>query len=650
MRLFLIEDHEVPVISGLARIRTGNLFDPADKVGLATMTGLVMRTGGTREMNGEQLDRKLEDMAASVESSIGESAGEVSFFSLAENSTGVLEAFRDVLTAPVFRMDKVELARAQLRGFVSRRNDDANGILTRTFAGILYGEDTPYGWDMQYEHIDRIARADLQGFYKRYFFPKNVLLAIAGDFDTAKMKEQLEQLFGGWTVQQPPVPEFPEVRNKPAPGIYLARKNDVTQAFFSIGHLSGKVNDKDYPALTVMADILGGGFSSRLFLEIRTRMGNAYNISADWGAAFDHPGLFKITGSTKSISTVTTVKAIQKEVDRIRTDEVSDEELHTAKDGAFNRLVFAYDTRKKVLNRTVNYAYFGYPPDFLQQYQKALAAVTRADVLRVAKEYLRPADLTILVVGNPDDIAPSLDSLGSPAREIDMTIPASKVHAAATDEASLEQGKRILARVQQAVGGADKIAAVKDYTAVSDVRMSAAGGGMTASEMERWMAPGNIREEGDTAQGRVVVYSDGKSGWVTRGRASGILLGTQLKALQGDLFRAYFSLLLSDRVAGRTVSALDEDTIEIASADGLAVQIAVNPETGLPERFSYLQPLASGPPALIQETITQFGEVAGLRVPYQHSTRREGNAFSESSVKEFKVNSGLVLTDLERRP
>jgi hypothetical protein len=98
------------------------------------------------------------------------------------------------------------------------------------------------------------------------------------------------------------------------------------------------------------------------------------------------------------------------------------------------------------------------------------------------------------------------------------------------------------------------------------------------------------------------------------------------------------------------VSALDEDTIEIASADGLAVQIAVNPETGLPERFSYLQPLASGPPALIQETITQFGEVAGLRVPYQHSTRREGNAFSESSVKEFKVNSGLVLTDLERRP
>jgi zinc protease len=649
MKLLLLEDRELPSINGVARIRTGTLFDAAGKVGLANLTGMAMRTGGTRELTGEQLDLKLEDMAASVECTIDESAGEVSFFSLAENASEVLRAFHGVLTAPAFRVDRVDLAKLQLRNIVSHRNDDPKGILLRQFPGILYGDDSPYGWEMEYDHIDRIVRADLQAFHKRYFFPKNVTLAVWGDFETAKMKEQLEQLFAGWTVDQPPVPEFPKTASKPAPGIYLAKKTDLMDAFFAIGQLGGRIGDKDYPALTVMAGILGGGVASRLYQEVVWHMGNAYNISAEWAAAFDHPGLFKISGSARAHSIVATIKAIRQEVERIRTAEVSEEELRIARDGALNRLAFASDTRKKILNRMVSYEYFGYPADYPQQYQKALAAVTRADVLRVAKEYLRPADFTTLVVGNPEDFMPPLESLGEPVREIDLTIPEPKPHTASADTAGLELGKRILARLQSAVGGADKLAAVKDYTMVSEVRLSAAAGGETITETDRWMLPGNIREDADRPSGKSAIYSDGRSGWVSRGRLSTALTAPGLKGVRGDLFRAYFGLLLSDRAEGRTVTALDEDTLEIATADGLAVQVSVNPETGLPQQFSYTIPAVSGPPVLVQETITQFGEVAGIRVPYQISTRQNGTPFSESSVKEFKVNSGLALTELERR-
>jgi zinc protease len=426
MKLYLLEDHELPVVNGTALVRTGNLFDPRDKVGLASLTGTVMRTGGTRAKTGEQLDEQLENIAASVESGIGESSGSVSFSALKENTAEVLGVFRDVLTAPEFRQNKLDLAKSQMRSSISRRNDNAESVAEREFSDIVYGKDTPYGWTEEYATIGRITRADLQDFYRRYFFPANLMLGIRGDFDTAAMKAQLEKLFADWTVTQPPVPPFPKAEPAPPGGTYLAVKTDVTQTFFAIGQQGGELRDKDYPALTIMTDILGGGFQSRLLERIRTQMGNAYNIGANWDARYDHPGLFEINGGTKSRSTVETIQAIREEVDRIRTTEVTEAELKTAKDTALNGLVFAFDTKAKTLGRLLTYEYYGYPRDFLQQYQKALAAVTRADVLRVAKEHIDPAHFTLVTVGNPQEFGQRLETLGSPVHPFDLTIPSDK--------------------------------------------------------------------------------------------------------------------------------------------------------------------------------------------------------------------------------
>src|SRR5262245_45476758 len=169
MKLYLLEDHELPVVSGFALVRTGNLFDPKDKIGLATMTGMVMRTGGTAKNTGDELDEKLENIAASVETSIGETSGRASFSALKENTDEVLAFFHDLLTAPQFRQDKVDLARTQISSSISRRNDDPHGIAEREFDERLYGRDNPYGWREEYEHVNRIRREDLIGFYKRYF-------------------------------------------------------------------------------------------------------------------------------------------------------------------------------------------------------------------------------------------------------------------------------------------------------------------------------------------------------------------------------------------------------------------------------------------------------------------------------------------------
>jgi zinc protease len=422
MRVFLLEDHELPLINGLALVRTGNLFDPADKRGLSSVMADVLRSGGTRAKTGDQIDEELENIAASVESSMGETSASVSFSGLAESTDTVLRIFKEVMTGPEFRQDKLDLTLQQENSGIDRRNDDPQGIAEREIAAILYGRDNSYGWSVEHANLARIHREDLQQFYRRYYFPKNVMLAIYGDFSASEMKGKLEKLFADWTVEQAPVPSFPAVTAKPAPGVFLAEKSDTTQTFFALGLLGGTLRDPDYPALQVAADILGSGFTSRLMSQIRTKMGLAYSIGAGWSAAYDHPGTFRIVGSTKSSTTTEAIVAARAELEKMRAAEVTEQELQTAKDSVLNSFVFYFDSPSKTLNRVMNYEYFGYPRDFLFEYQKKVAAVTRADVLRVFRQHIDPKNLTIVAVGNPKDFGKPLSAAGK-VEAIDLTIP-----------------------------------------------------------------------------------------------------------------------------------------------------------------------------------------------------------------------------------
>jgi zinc protease len=422
MRVLLLEDHELPLINGLALIRTGNLFDPPDKRGLSGVMADVLRSGGTSVKTGDQIDEELENIAASVESTMGESSASLSFSGLKETAGTVLGIFKAVLTDPAFRQEKIDLTISQAHSGIDRRNDDPQGIAEREIASILYGRDNSYGWNIEHADLARTRRQDVQEFYRRYYFPKNIMLAVYGDFSTSDMKEQLEKLFAYWSPEQPPVPAFPPVTAKPAPGVFLAEKADVTQTFFSLGLLSGTLRDPDYPALEVAMDVLGSGFTSRLMSQIRTKMGLAYSIGAGWGAAYDHPGTFRIVGSTKSPSTADAILAARSELEKMRTTEVSEQELKTAKDAVLNSFVFFFDSPAKTLSRVLRYQYFGYPKDFLFEYQKKVAAVTPADVLRVMRQHIDPANLTIVAVGNPRDFGKPLTAIGK-VEKIDLSIP-----------------------------------------------------------------------------------------------------------------------------------------------------------------------------------------------------------------------------------
>lgn len=644
IKLYLLENHELPLVGGFALVRTGGLFDPADKNGLAQITGSVMRTGGTQAKTGDEIDVQVENLAASVESGIGLTSGRVSFNCLRENTDEVMAVFRDVLTAPQFRQDKLDLLKSQMRGSIARRNDDAAGIAGREFSNLIYGKKTPYGSEMEYADLDRIGSDDVIGFYKRYFFPANTVIAIQGDFSTAEMKAKVEQLFAGWNVKQPPVPLFPQVEGTPAPGIFLAAKTDVTQTFFEIGHLGGVFREKNYPALEVMSDILGGGFSSRLFRRVRTELGYAYSIGASWGASFDHPGIFRVSGSTKSANTVDAIRAVNEEIEKMRTAEVTDQELETAKETAINSFVFNFDSPGKTLARIVTYGYYDYPKDFIFEFQKSIEKVTKADVLRAAKESIKPGNLTIVAVGKPEEFGKALTMLGA-VTPIDLTIPEPKKAPVKADAASLAKGGELLKRAQRAVGGADKLAAVKDVTEVAEVSLQTGQGTMKAKQTNQSVLPSQFRQTQELPFGKMIAYSDGSTGWLQTPQGVVPMPGEVIQQVQMEVFRQLFGLLLSDRIGNRTVNAPGENKLEISDDAGHTVSVELDPTSSLPVKQGYVQ---SG--NQVVETFSDWRDVDGIKLPFRIVIEQGGAKFADVTVSSWKLNSGLKPEDLSKKP
>jgi predicted Zn-dependent peptidase len=646
MRLYLLENHELPLINGTVLVRTGSLFDPPDKIGLAAIAGQVMMAGGTANRPGEDASGRFQNLGAELGGSIAEDSASISFSALKENADDVLDILKDVLTAPDFPQDRLDLVKAQRRNAIAHRNDDAAAIVRREFVGTVYGKDTPYGAQMEYSNLDRINRSDLVSFYQRYFFPKNMILALDGDFDPARIKARMEALFGDWKPDPPPVPEFPKASTAGAPGKFLAVKRDVNQAYFILGQVGGQYKDADYPALQIAADILGGGQRGRLGQKLR---GAVNSLSTTWAASFDHPGVFQISGSLNPFKTTQVIQAIVQELTRIGASLVTEEELKTAKDTALNSLVFAFDNQISMLPRLTQFEYFNYPKDYTQQYQKALESVTRADILRVAKERLDPTRMTLVVVANPTAFEQPLESLGGEVTPLDLTIPPPKPEAISGDPATQRRGRQLLTRAQQAMGGADKLAGVTDYVQEIGYQFDVSAGGAQATMTERWMAPGHLRQDTTLPAGKYSVYSDGKTGWVASAQDSSALAGVQLKQVQGDLFRILFPLLLSDRAAGRKVNSLDDNTVEIGDGAGQIVKLVFDAGTGLLQNVLYDATTENGPAAVI-DTYSDYREVGGLKLPYKVTVTLTGKKYQEVTIKSVRLNTGLKLQDLEKRP
>jgi len=421
MVIFLQEDRELPLIDGTARVRGGSREEPASKVGLINIYGEVWRTGGTKTQTGDQLDDFLEIRAAKVETSGGVDSTTIGWSCLKADFDDVFKIIADLLHQPEFHEDKIEIAKQGEYDNISRRNDDIGGIAARESVKLAYGPQNPYARVPEYATVAAVTRQDLIDWHHTHVHPNNIILGITGDFDSAAMETKLRQAFTGWP--KGPAVKKPEIQFQRAkPGYYVVPKEDVNQSAIRMVDLGTTRDNPDYYAIEVFNEAFGGGFSSRLFRDLRTGKGLAYSVGGGIGTAFDHPGIARLSMGTKSQTTVEAIQGLYEEIDNLNKQPISDDEIKRAKDSILNSFVFNFDSPEKVLRERMAYEFYGYPADFLEKYRAGIEKVQTPDVTLAGAKYLHKEKLRVLVVGNTSEFDKPLSSLG-PVSTVDITIP-----------------------------------------------------------------------------------------------------------------------------------------------------------------------------------------------------------------------------------
>ncbi len=663
MVIFLQEDHELPLIDGSARIRGGSRDEPVGKTGLVDIYSEVWRTGGTKTQTGDQLDDYLEVRAAKVETGGGPDSTTIGWSCLKADLDEVFKAFVDVLQHPEFRADKIEIAQKGEDDGISRRNDQAGGIAARESAKLAYGADNPYTREPEYATVAAITRQDLIEWHGKYVHPNNIILGVAGDFDSAAMEAKLRAAFESWP-KGPALPKDDIQYHPAAPGYYLVPKDDVNQSSIHMVALGITRDNPDYYAISVFNEAFGGGFSSRLFNDIRTKRGLAYNVGGGIGANFGHPGILQIVMGTKSQSTIEAIQAAGEDIENLGKQPITDDEIRRAKDSILNAFIFRLDSPDKILGERVTYEYYGYPPDWLDKYEAEIRKVTAADVNRVAAKYLHRDQLAVLVVGNTKEFDKPLSSLGA-VKEIDITIPpqpgakddaqtgasAGAKREGANDEAgpkiteSNAEGKALAAKVVAAMGGEAKLAGIKSTKATLTITRKTPQGDVSTPVETIVVFPDHLRADLQTPDGNLeIVYTPDAAFMAMPGKGMRDLPASQkaesLEQIKRDpIFIAahwkdpnvFFHAAGTEKVGDIEARIVD------VNAAGAAIRWFIDPQTGhiLKETYRTLGP--SGP-AQGETTMENWKPLGGLTVALVRKNKQNGEASSTAEYSALEVN------------
>jgi len=655
MVIFLQEDHDLPLVRGTALIRGGNRDVPAGKAGLLGIYTQAWRTGGTTTKTGDELDQFLESRAARVETGGGIATTNVSLDTLKGDFEAVFPIWLDVLRNPAFRQEKIDLAKTQANTGISRRNDEPIGIAQRESTKLGYGANSPYAQQAEYASIASITRDDLLAFHKQYVHPNNIIVSFIGDFDSAKLEKKLRDTFGSW-AKGPQAPKATLAMTPAKPGIYFVPKDDVTQSNIYFIHPGITRDNPDYYSLAVMNEVFSGGFAGRLMQEIRSKRGLAYGVSGTVGANWDYPGLFRASMSTKSGTTLESIDALRNEIVRLTTAPVTPEELSQAKEGILNAFVFTMDTRAKALDQQVLLELYGFPPDYFTKYPANIEKVTAADVERVAKKYVHPDQLALLVVGNEKEFEKPLSSLGA-VTAIDITIPepgaTEKKPSAAADAptAGNAEGLALANKVAAFVGGKAKIDAIQTLKRGGNMKAVTPQGEMEMETSTITRYPNSSKMVMSMAMGTITRVLSPEAAFMITPMGTQDIPASQRESMTNDM-KSDLLIVLKNIGNPKYVFTAGpaENNVQLLeiNADGPTVKWYVDPASG---KLLRTVSRAGGP--MPGEAVTEYTEwksFDGLNMPVAATITRNGEKAGEFHVTTIEVNPAVDASEFAKPP
>ena len=652
MVLYLIEDHELPLFNINGLIKTGDIYDPVDKVGLAAIFSSVMRTGGTMSHEPDALNEALESMAAAVEVGMSREYGTINLSTLAEDIEKGLEIFADVLRNPAFREDKLELRKQQAVEGIRRRNDNPIQLAWRNFSALLYGTEHPFGWYSEIDGIESITVDDLKAFHAKYYHPNNIMLAITGDFDTETLISQLEKVFEGWESAEIAFPEVPTVNPTPKPSVNYIFK-DLNQTTMLIGHFGIKRTPDfpDYFALRVMNDILGeGGFTSRLMMEVREKHGLAYMVGSLMQTSYyTNPGEWFAYSQTRTDKTAEAISLIIDVVKGLRDEPVPEAELQRTKDSLINSFVFGFESSAQIAFQQMMLAYRGFSPDFLETFTDNIAKVTAEDVQAVAQKYLHPDALTIVTVGNKENFDRPLDAFGE-VNEIEIAQPAPPPAEPMPEasEADMAKAKEILAAAVEAHGGLEKLQAVKNIVMELSALANSPQGPMQIEGKSYYLYPDKCRQDMKLPQMEISEIFDGTSAFVITPMGVQPFPPEAINAYRDRVYRQTVWLLTNLSQNEIPIQYTGKEDVEgkpthvllVTQPSGQLLKILISEETHHIVKLVHSE-TQMGVTVNGETFINDYRDVDGIKIPYHLLQNANGELAIEIRVKSVTLNAEL---------
>jgi zinc protease len=683
LQVVVVLHHEQPVVSMRMLVRAGAAQDPAGKGGVATLTAALLDQGTTSK-TAQQIADTIDYIGGGLGTGAGSDLSFINVVVMKDSFDLGMELLADVARNPAFAQDEIDRQRQQALSALQVSQNDPDYLASVVFDRLVYGFH-PYGLPNSGspESLASIERADLEAFHRRYFVPNNTILAIVGDVTSDEAFAAVNRVFGKWARGDISAPKLPEPPS-PTRRIVIVDKPDAVQTEVRVGHLGIPRKHQDYMAVDLAFKILGGEGSNRLHRVLRSERGLTYGASADIQTS-KMAGDFVAETDTRTDTTGEALRLIVEEFSRLQRERVHERELADAQAYLAGNFPLTIETPDAIATQVLNAVFYELPLDEIGTFRERVQAVTPDDIQRVARAYVRPDRLSIVLVGNASGFASQLKGVGFsefeviPIEQLDLTsaslkresrrvaaaalpamsaaVPAYAPVQAARTESSADavRGRDLVRRVVEAKGGLATLKGIRTVIAEADTTFRMAQGPLVTATKTYVIYPDKFRVDAQVAGVEIVqVYNSGTA-WV-RDPTGVREAPAAMRADFGESVRRDTIPLLIGAAEGSLQSrALPEEgkegevmkVLEISGETVPTVTLYIDAKN-LIARQIFSAPGPEGQSMRAEEVFSDYRTIDGVQVPFKAEVLRNGKPVLERTIKDVKFNSDIDLKLFER--
>jgi zinc protease len=675
LQIIAVLHHEQPVVSMRLLVRAGSVQDPPGKIGVANLMASLLDEGTTTR-SAQQIADQIDFIGGALGTGSGEDLSFVNAIVMKDSFGLGLDLLTDVARHPAFAPAEIERQKERLASTLQVNRNDPDYVANAVFDRLVYGFH-PYGLPSSGtpEALAAITRADLEAYHRSYFVPNNMILAIVGDVTSEEAFAAAERVFGGW-----PRGEIPPIKIiDPPPStrrIVIVDKPDSVQTEIRVGQLGIPRKHPDYMAFDLAVKILGGEGANRLHRVLRSERGLTYGAEADTEAR-KQAGDFVAETDTRTETTGEALRLIVDEMAKLLRDRVGERELSDAQAYLAGSFPLSIETPNDIATQVLNVVFYELPVSEIGTFRERVQAVTPDDIQRVARQYVRPDRLSIVLVGNAAQFVPQLPRVGFsdfeviPIEQLDLMSadlrrdgsprrgaigPIESLFAGraaytptqAAGTTSDANAMALLKRIVDAKGGLDALRRVRTVVADADTTFQMPQGPLVSKTKTYVAYPDKFRVDATVAGADIVQIYNAGSAWLRDPSGVHDAPAPMRDDFAASVRRDTIPLLIAAAEEKLTTRLLPEEStdgrvlkgIEIAGADLAPVKLYVDGQ-GLIVRQTILATGPDGRPVTSDELYSDYRRVEGLQVPFKADVRRDNRIILSRTITNLTLNSPL---------